>query len=57
MEEKLDNKRCTDVPMAGVAQWIERGLWTKGAPVPFCQGTCLGVGQVPSRAMREATAH
>ena len=44
--------------LAGVAQWIEHGLWTKGSPVQFpIRAHAWVVGQVPSGATWEATAH
>ena len=36
--------------LPGVAQWIERGLWTKGSPVLFpVRAHAWVAGQVPSR--------
>ena len=48
--EKSECKIFSVINLAGVAQWIERGLQTKGLPVPFSvRAHAWVVGQVPSR--------
>ena len=59
----LDNEQINFLyayqALAGIAQWIERGLWTKGSLVRFpVRVHAWVVGQVPSRGGEwEATTH
>ena len=53
-----DSSKKTNTALAGVAQWIERGLQIKGSLARFPVGTHAWVaGQVPTGTTHEATIH
>ena len=57
-DKELPRQEKTEGALAGVAQWIERGLQTKWLPVQFpVRAHAWVVGQIPSRGCVRGQPH